>query len=358
MTALLEADSVAVTFGGSFGKPLKRAVDDISLDVGGPEPKITAVVGESGSGKTTLTRLLLGFLRPTSGSVRYKGRELAAMTAEEHTAFRREVQAIFQDPFDVYNPFYKVDRVLLKPLRNFGIATSRAEAYARIEQALSTVGLRPRETLGRYPHQLSGGQRQRVMIARALLLQPKIILADEPVSMVDASLRATILESLYRLRTDLGISLIYVTHDLTTAYQISDDVVVLYGDGTGGFSAPQSVATGASPYAVLSADFNGDGKQDLATANFSGNTVSVLLGDGAGGFLAAPSPGMVTAPVSLAVGYLDGDQRLDLVVAGGSPAQVYVLLGGGDGTFTLRPLMRPAFSRLAAWRAIPRSTAT
>jgi peptide/nickel transport system ATP-binding protein len=151
------------------------------------------------------------------------------MTAEEHTAFRREVQAIFQDPFDVYNPFYKVDRVLLKPLRNFGIATSRADAYARIEQALSTVGLRPRETLGRYPHQLSGGQRQRVMIARALLLQPKIILADEPVSMVDASLRATILESLYRLRTDLGISLIYVTHDLTTAYQISDDVVVLYG---------------------------------------------------------------------------------------------------------------------------------
>jgi peptide/nickel transport system ATP-binding protein len=178
---------------------------------------------------TALTRLLLGFLRPTSGSVRYRGRELAAMTAEEHTAFRREVQAIFQDPFDVYNPFYKVDRVLLKPLRNFGIATARADAYARIEQALSTVGLRPQETLGRYPHQLSGGQRQRVMIARALLLQPKIILADEPVSMVDASLRATILESLYRLRTDLGISLIYVTHDLTTAYQISDDVVVLYG---------------------------------------------------------------------------------------------------------------------------------
>jgi oligopeptide/dipeptide ABC transporter ATP-binding protein len=229
MNALLQAEEVAVTFGGGFGKPLKRAVDGISLDVGGPEPQITAVVGESGSGKTTLTRLLLGFLRPTSGSVRYNGRELAAMTADERTAFRRDVQAIFQDPFDVYNPFYKVDRVLLKPLRNFGIATSRADAYARIEQAVSAVGLRPRETLGRYPHQLSGGQRQRVMIARALLLQPKIILADEPVSMVDASLRATILESLYRLRTDFGISLIYVTHDLTTAYQISDSVVVLYG---------------------------------------------------------------------------------------------------------------------------------
>ena len=229
MTALLEARDVAVVFSSGIGKPPKRAVDVISLDVGGREPKITAIVGESGSGKTTLTRLLLGFLRPTAGSVRYKGTELDAMTGEERTTFRREVQAIFQDPFDVFNPFYKVDRVLLKPLRNFRIATSRADAYGRIEQALSTVGLRPRETLGRYPHQLSGGQRQRIMIARALLLHPKIILADEPVSMVDASLRATILESLYRLRRDLGISLIYVTHDLTTAYQISDDVVVLFG---------------------------------------------------------------------------------------------------------------------------------
>jgi peptide/nickel transport system ATP-binding protein len=229
MTALLEARDVCVVFGGGIGRAAKRAVSEVSLSVGGHPPKIMAVVGESGSGKTTLTRLLLGFANPTSGTVRYNGTELASMSAGERNAFRREVQAIFQDPFDVYNPFYKVDRVLLKPLRNFGIATSRADAYERIERALSTVGLRPRETLGRYPHQLSGGQRQRVMIARALLLQPRIILADEPVSMVDASLRATILESLFRLKTELAISLVYVTHDLTTAYQISDEVVVLYG---------------------------------------------------------------------------------------------------------------------------------
>src|SRR5690606_25193033 len=110
-----------------------------------------------------------------------------------------------------------------------GITRSRDESYAKIEKALRSVGLDPAATLGRYPHQLSGGQRQRVMIARALLLDPAIILADEPVSMVDASLRSTILEILYGLNRDMGISLIYVTHDLTTAYQVADTIVVLHG---------------------------------------------------------------------------------------------------------------------------------
>jgi ABC-type oligopeptide transport system ATPase subunit len=227
MTALLEAKDVTVTFRGRGAQ--KRAVDGVSLCVGGDVPRITAIVGESGSGKTTLTRLLLGFQEPTSGTVTYRGRPLDRMSGPERKQFRREVQAVFQDPFDVFNPFYKVDRALVKPLRAFGLARSAADAHAQAEQALADVGLRPLETLGRYPHQLSGGQRQRVMIARALLLKPKIILADEPVSMVDASLRATILQSLNRLKEEIGISLIYVTHDLTTAYQISDDVVVLYG---------------------------------------------------------------------------------------------------------------------------------
>ncbi|MEJ1159156.1 ABC transporter ATP-binding protein [Prosthecomicrobium sp. N25] len=229
MSGLLEARDVSVVFGGGFGRREKRAVDGISFGIGGERPRIVAIVGESGSGKTTLTRLLLGFQRPTAGSVRYRGTNLEAMNSREYRGFRKDVQAIFQDPFDVYNPFYKIDRVLLKPLLAFGLATDRADADRRIAEALSRVGLRPAETLGRYPHQLSGGQRQRIMIARALLLKPRIILADEPVSMVDASLRATILESLHRLKTELGISLVYVTHDLTTAYQIADEVVVLYG---------------------------------------------------------------------------------------------------------------------------------
>ena len=135
---------------------------------------------------------------------------------------------IFQDPFEAYNPFYRIDHVLETPVVNFGLAASKAEARGLIERTLQAVGLRPEETLGRYPHQLSGGQRQRVMVARALLIRPRVIIADEPVSMVDASLRATILGSLRKLHDEFGISIIYVTHDLTTAYQISQNVIVLY----------------------------------------------------------------------------------------------------------------------------------
>lgn len=223
MNKLLEIRDVDVVYSG------KPALSGVSLAVGGPRPAITAVVGESGSGKTTLIRLLLGFQSPSRGSVLYHGQAVGSLRGAAQATFRREVQAIFQDPFDVFNPFYRVDHPLLTPLKAFGLTRTRDEAYARIEKTLRRVGLDPAETLGRYPHQLSGGQRQRVMIARALLLDPAIILADEPVSMVDASLRSTILEILYGLNRDLGISLIYVTHDLTTAYQVADTIVVLHG---------------------------------------------------------------------------------------------------------------------------------
>jgi peptide/nickel transport system ATP-binding protein len=138
------------------------------------------------------------------------------------------VQVIFQDPYEVYNPFYKVDHVLSTPIEKFKLASSKQQARALMEETLNAVGLRPEETLGRHPHQLSGGQRQRVMVARALLLQPRLIIADEPVSMVDASLRATILESLRQMHLRYGISILYITHDLTTAYQISRDILVMY----------------------------------------------------------------------------------------------------------------------------------
>jgi len=151
------------------------------------------------------------------------------MSRDERRAFRRDVQVIFQDPYDAYNPFYKVDHVLAKPIANFGLASTASEARALVSQVLEAVGLRPEETLGRYPHQLSGGQRQRIMVARALLPKPRLIIADEPVSMVDASLRATILGSLRKLNEDFGISVLYITHDLTSAYQISQNIIVLYG---------------------------------------------------------------------------------------------------------------------------------
>jgi oligopeptide/dipeptide ABC transporter ATP-binding protein len=233
MTALLEVRDAGKVFhsGGFWRKRHHVAVDHVSLSISAERPSITAIAGESGSGKTTLARLILGIIRPSTGHVMYKGKSVDRMDRGEWRTFRREVQAIFQDPFEVYNPFYKVDHTLVLSIQKFGLAKSRKEGRGLMEEALQLVGLRPEDTLGRYPHQLSGGQRQRVMVARALLLRPRIIVADEPVSMVDASLRATILESLLRLYTELGISLVYITHDLTTAYQLSGNIITLYQGG-------------------------------------------------------------------------------------------------------------------------------
>jgi peptide/nickel transport system ATP-binding protein len=229
MTVLLEARHVSKIFGGGlFGQRRTVALEDFSFAIGGGRPSITAIVGESGSGKTTMARLLLGLEAPTRGEVLYRGNDLRQLSRSEWRAFWQEVQAIFQDPFEVYNPIYKVDHVLTMPITKFGLASSKSERQALIENVLQAVGLRPEETLGRYPHQLSGGQRQRVMVARALLLKPKLIIADEPVSMIDASLRATVLANLRQLNEEFGISLIYITHDLTTAYQISHNIIVLY----------------------------------------------------------------------------------------------------------------------------------
>ena len=240
MSHLLEVRSASVAFGSPRGSTHKLAVRNLSL-VLPREPSITAIVGESGSGKTTLTRLMLGLMVPTQGTVWYDGQDLQQMDRATFVRYRAEVQAVFQDPFSVYNPFYKVDRVLLLPLLRFGLVATQDEAMQRIRQCLEAVGLRPGDTLGRYPHQLSGGQRQRIMIARALSLRPRLIVADEPVSMVDASLRATILESLYRLKTEQNVSLLYVTHDLTTAYQIADRIVVMLGGEIVEEGAPEQV---------------------------------------------------------------------------------------------------------------------
>lgn len=230
MTPLLEVRHVSKIYGGSLlGKrETTVALDNLSYSIPDGQPSMTAIAGESGSGKTTLALLMMGFLKPTSGQVFYRGQDIATMSATERRQFRREVQPIFQDPYEAFNPFYRVDHVLETPLRRFGLASSKTDARGQIEEALERVGLRPNETLGRFPHQLSGGQRQRIGVARALLCRPKVIVADEPVSMVDASLRATILASLQVLNRELGISIIYITHDLTTAYQICDNIVVLY----------------------------------------------------------------------------------------------------------------------------------
>ena len=226
---LLEARSAGRIFGGGlFERRRLVAVREATLLVPDDQPLIVAIAGESGSGKTTLARLLLGMLTPSTGSIRFKGHELRQLDRRTRKIFRRQVQAVFQDPFEVFNPFYRVDHTLAVPVAKFYPDLTRAQRRQRIEEDLQAVGLRPDETLGRYPHELSGGQRQRIMVARALMLDPRVIVADEPVSMVDASLRATILESLDRVHRERGISLVYITHDLTTAYQVSRTLLVMY----------------------------------------------------------------------------------------------------------------------------------
>jgi peptide/nickel transport system ATP-binding protein len=228
------------------------AVEDLSFSIPADRPTITAVAGESGSGKTTLSRLLLGVTKPSSGQVLYNGNELARLSRQGHRQFLRDVQPIYQDPFGVYNPFYKADHLLFAAITKFNLTSSAKEGHRLVSEALETVGLRPDEVLGRYPHQLSGGQRQRVMVARALLIRPRVILADEPVSMVDASLRATILEGLRSLNRDFGISILYVTHDLTTAYQICENIIVMYrGEVVEAGSVDEVIIRPKHPYTQL-----------------------------------------------------------------------------------------------------------
>jgi len=212
---LIELDHVTKIYGGGvLSKDETVALDDVCLTVDADTPQITAIVGESGSGKTTLASLLLGFLSPTIGKVLYEGDDVSKLHGAQMREFRRDIQAVFQDPFSVFNPFYKIDHVLTVPISRFKLASSKTQRHDLMVSALEAVGLRPDETLGRYPHQLSGGQRQRIIVARALMLRPKVIIADEPVSMVDASLRATILESLRKVNQALKVPILYITHDL------------------------------------------------------------------------------------------------------------------------------------------------
>jgi oligopeptide/dipeptide ABC transporter ATP-binding protein len=226
---LLELTNITKTFTrsglGLGGRKTVQALDKVSLSLP-DKPQVFALVGESGSGKTTLCRIVIGLEQPTAGKALYKGREIKSWLREDMKGYRREVQVIFQDPYATYNPFYRVDRVLRSVVHNFGLAGSKDEAQAMIEKALEAIGLRPREILGRYPHQLSGGERQRIMLARIYLLRPKLLVADEPVSMLDASLRAMFLDQLKSFR-DLGVSCLYITHDLNVGYFIADQILIL-----------------------------------------------------------------------------------------------------------------------------------
>ncbi len=227
---LLEIRNATKIYGGGLlgGGQKLVALQEFNLTIPEQPATITAIAGESGSGKTTLVNAILGFITLTSGQILYRGTDIAHLSGQQMRDYRRQVQAVFQDPYEVYNPFYRVKHIFDMVVQNLGLTGSKQEINRHIEEALETVGLRGEEVLEKHPHQLSGGQRQRVMVARAYMLKPKLIVADEPVSAVDASLRASILDVMVRLKNDAGISFLYITHDLSTAYQICDDIYVLY----------------------------------------------------------------------------------------------------------------------------------
>ena len=204
------------------------ALQDFNLTIPNKPASIITIAGESGSGKTTLAQVVLGFIHLTSGQIIYDGQDMAKANPEQLRTYRRQVQAVFQDPFGVYNPFYRVEHVFNTVISNFKLSDNKSESRELIEDSLNIVGLHGDDVLRKYPHQLSGGQRQRIMMARAYMIKPKLIVADEPVSMVDASLRASILDVMIRLKDEAGISFLYITHDLSTAYQIGDQIFILY----------------------------------------------------------------------------------------------------------------------------------
>ncbi len=224
-------DATKIYSSGGFlgsGKKSVVALDNFNMTIAESPATITTIAGESGSGKTTLANLVLGFIKLSSGNIIFDGEDITDMSNEQLKEYRRNVQAVFQDPFGVYNPFYRIDHVFDLVNKHFSLSDNQSEYRDMVEAGLNVVGLYGEDVLRKYPHQLSGGQRQRIMMARAYMIKPRLIVADEPVSMVDASLRASILDAMLRLRDDHNISFLYITHDLSTAYQIGDQIYMLY----------------------------------------------------------------------------------------------------------------------------------
>jgi peptide/nickel transport system ATP-binding protein len=229
--AALEVRNLEKRFPADTGLVRRRsfvhAVDDVSFTL--RPGRITALVGESGSGKSTVARLIARLYAPTGGSVVYRGRDVSRDKSRRSVlGYRSQVQMIFQDPFGSLNPVKTIRHHLERPLRIHGIV-DRGEIENRVHELLQTVGLvPPSHVADKYPHELSGGQRQRVAIARTLAVEPVVLLADEPTSMLDVSIRIGILNLMLKLKEERQIAFLYVTHDLASARYVADDILVMY----------------------------------------------------------------------------------------------------------------------------------
>jgi peptide/nickel transport system ATP-binding protein len=218
MNTILTAEHLTKTFGR--GRGAVHAVRDVSFAL---EPgQVTVIVGESGSGKTTVARMVLGLMPVTSGRLVFRDRDVTHLNGRARTAYWREVQAVFQDPFSSFNQFFTVGKLLARST----LLVGREVGRQRLEESLRHVGLEA-GVLDRYPHQLSGGQRQRAMIARALMMRPKLLVADEATSMLDASLRVSILNVLKDLRDEFGMTILFITHDIGQACYLADRILVM-----------------------------------------------------------------------------------------------------------------------------------
>ena len=227
---LLTLTAVGKNFrrGGLFSRGRIQAVRDVSLELPAA-PSIVAIVGESGSGKTTLARMVLRLVEPSAGTILLDGRPVHGRRAERlpDLEFRRQVQPIFQNPFEAYSIHLPVDFYLFRTAINLGLARDATGAIPVVEEALRSVGLGLDRVRGKFVQQFSGGELQRIAIARALIPRPRLIVADEPVSMVDASLRMTIVNLFTAIRASRGVSFIYITHDLSTATYVADRIVIM-----------------------------------------------------------------------------------------------------------------------------------
>lgn len=210
---------------GTFGTDKLHAVRDVSFDIAPGE--VVSLIGESGSGKSTIGKLVLRLISTTSGTIDFEGEDIAGMSGRRLRKYYQRAQGVFQDPFSTYNPIFKVDRAFDTLRNNYFGSMSRADWDEKVREAVRSVSLEPESVLGKYPHQLSGGQLQRLLIARALLLDIKLLVADEIISMLDASTRIDVLNLLGDLRAK-GLGILFVTHDLSLGNYVSDKVVILY----------------------------------------------------------------------------------------------------------------------------------
>jgi oligopeptide/dipeptide ABC transporter ATP-binding protein len=227
---LLRTDRLTRHFkiGNAMSRRTLHAVDDVSLAIGARE--IVALAGESGSGKSTIARLMAKLYKPTSGEIYFGGRPLSSIRSRKDLLqYRGDVPMVFQDPFSVTNPVYRASHGILRALALHRPELSRQQRHAEAERALEAVGLSPAaDIMQRYPYELSGGQRQRIGFAQALSLRPKLILADEPVSMLDVSIRIGLLNVMADLRDKQGVSILYITHDIASARYVADRLIVMY----------------------------------------------------------------------------------------------------------------------------------